>query len=161
EVSQNLHVLTTGQAQYSGLFTNVSRSNYNSAQFSVRKRFSRGDEFTGNYTLSKSMDTTSQSEAAGNRPGPTNSEGQVMDPYHPNLQYALSDFDRRHQVNGNFTTDLPFGTGKWIGGNMRPAANRIFGGWVLAGIVTAASGRPWSFTSSRDSFHYLNRDLPI
>jgi hypothetical protein len=162
ELAQALHILTTGQSQYFGMFTNISRSNYNSAQLTVRKRFSQGYTFTGNYTFSKSLDTTSQGESAGNRPGGTNSEGQIIDPYHPNRQYARSDFNRAHQFNGNAVIELPFGTGKLIGGNAGRVLNQVIGGWQVSGVAQSASGRPWSYTaSSRYSMHYFGRDLPI
>ena len=154
--------MTTGQAEYVGMYTNVSRSNYNSGQFTLRKRFGQGFQGAANYTWSKSMDITSQGEAAGSRPGSANSQGQIMDPYHPNLNYGLSDFNRPSQFNGTLAAELPFGSGKLIGGGAGNRLNQVIGGWSASGIFVATSGRPWSYTSSsRYSLHYFGRDLPI
>ncbi|MBI3951772.1 MAG: hypothetical protein HY314_15090 [Acidobacteria bacterium] len=49
-------------------------------------------------------------------------------------------FDRRHVLNFYWFYDLPFGPGqKWSTGNW---ADKVFGGWYNAGIVTASSGSP-------------------
>jgi hypothetical protein len=162
EAANNLHIMTQAQAQYFGLYSNVGRSNYNSGQFTVRKRFSNDLQFNANFTWSKSMDITSQSEAAGNRPGANSSQGQIMDPYHPELNYALSDFNRAGQFNGNFIYGLPVGTGKWIGGTMGHTLDNILGGWQVQSIFVTSTGRPWSYTaSSRYTMHFFGRDLPI
>src|SRR5439155_1936023 len=85
----------------------------------------------------------------------------TADPLNPDLSYALSDFDRRHQFNANFLADLPFGRGKWVGRDASTALNRIIGGWQVSGIAVAASGRPWNFTSiSRYNRHFVGRDEP-
>lgn len=153
--------LSNGQVQFFGLFGNFSKSNYHSGQFSVRRRFAQGFTVAMNYTLSKSMDITSAAEARGNRANGTTGEGLAADALNPDLSYALSDFDRRHQFNGNFTVDLPFGREKLIGSNVPPAINHIIGGWQLSGIAVMTSGRPWNFTaSSRFNHHWFGRDQP-
>src|SRR6185369_12503969 len=98
ESDNNIHITTNGQSQYLPLFTNVGWSNYNSGQFTIRKRFAQGYTFTGNYTLSKSMDVTSRGESDGNRPGGSGGQDQLIDPYHPEKNYAPSTFDRKHQI---------------------------------------------------------------
>ncbi len=149
------------QSQFWGLFGNFGRSNYNSGQFSIRRRFSQGVTLAANYTLSKSMDITSAAEARGSRANGTTGEGLSADPYNPDLSYAVSDFDRRHQFNGNFGIDLPFGKGQWIGRNVPTAVNQIIGGWQISGIVIATSGRPFNYTASnRFNFHWFGRDQP-
>jgi len=115
---------------------------------------------TMNYTLSKSMDVTSAAEARGTRANGQTGEGLAADPLNPNLSYALSDFDRRHQFSGFFVMDLPFGTNKWIGRNSGNLLNQIIGGWQTSGIVVAASGRPWNFTDNRFNLHVAGRDQP-
>ncbi len=162
ESDMNLHITTSPQSQYLPLFKNIGRSNYNSAQFSLRKRFSAGYTMTANYTLSKSLDVTSRGESDGQRPGGSGGQDQLLDPYHPEKNYAPSTFDRRHQLNGNFVAELPFGTGKPIGGNMGSTLNQIFGGWAVSGIVSAASGTPYSYQANlRYTMHYNGRDNPI
>lgn len=84
-----------------------------------------------------------------------------MDPYHPEKQYARSDFDRRHQLNGTFQYELPFGRGRSFLVSRAPLMNALVSGWDLSGIGMAASGRPFSFTAnSRYNFHYFGRMIP-
>ena len=154
-------VLLSPQVQFFGLFTNLSRSNYNSGQLTVRKRFTQGFTMTANYTFSKSLDTTSSGESRGNRPGGANGEGLAADPYFPDLSYNISDFNRTHQFNGNFLVSLPFGIGKAFANNVSKVADHIIGGWEFSGIVVGSSGRPWNFTaSSRYNHHYFGRIIP-
>jgi hypothetical protein len=156
------HITTNGQAQYLPLYTNVGWSNYHSGQFTIRKRFSEGYSMTANYTWSKSLDVTSAGEALGQRPGGSGSPDQIIDPYHPALNYGPSTFDRRHQFNGNFTAELPVGTGKLIGSNMGGILNQIFGGWAASGIVVATSGSPWQYgAGNRFTFHFNGQDIPV
>src|SRR5262249_11773225 len=145
------NTLSQPQVQYFGLYTNLSRANYNSFQAVLRKRFSRGLAMNLNYTLAKSLDYTSAAESRGDRPGPVNGEGLLMDPYHPDRQYARFDFDRRHQMNRTVQYELPFGQ-----------ARSLLSGWEVAGIGLVASGLPFSFTSnSRYNFHYFGRMIPM
>jgi hypothetical protein len=152
--------LLNPQVQFLGLFGNFSRSNYHSAQFTVQRRFADVN-VTLNYTLSKSMDITSAAEARGNRANGQTGEGLAADPINPNLSYALSDFDRRHQFSSYFVADLPFGTNRWIGTNSGPLLNKFIGGWQASGILVAASGRPWNFTDNRFNHHVAGRDQPV
>ena len=48
-------------------------------------------------------------------------------------------------------TELPFGPGKWIGGDTNGALGRILGGWELAGFVTVQSGRPYTIYSGANT----------
>jgi len=161
ESSTNQNIVTNPQSQFFGFYSNIGRSNYNAGQFTVRKRFSQGYTFTANYTWSNSKDITSAAEAQGNRANGTTGEGLAEDAYHPNLSYALSDFNRTSQFNGNFLVELPFGKGKPIAGNSSGVVNAIIGGWEVSGIALATTGRPWNFTSSnRFTFHFFGRDIP-
>ena len=154
-------ILVNNQTQFFGLFGNFSKSNYNGLNVTVRKRFSDNFAFDVNYTLSKSLDITSASEAFGSRPNGQTGIGLAEDPWNPDLSYALSDFDRRHQLNGNFLLQLPFGRGHGIGQNVSSIVNHIIGGWELGGIVQATSGRPFNFTASnRFNHHFFGRSIP-
>ena len=67
----------------------------------------------------------------------------------PDQQYADSDFDIRHQFNGNWVADLPFGQGRWVGGNAGPLLNAIIGDWSVAGLVRLTSGLPFNVFNCR------------
>jgi len=156
------HITTNGQAQYLPLYANVGWSNYNSGQFQIKKRFSQGYTFQGNYTLSHSLDVTSSGENGGNRPGGSGSADQLIDPYHPELNYTNSSFDRRHTFNGNFQVELPFGAGKFIGRNAGGLLNQFIGGWGVSGIVTLGSGNPFQYNAgNRYTLHYNGTDIAV
>jgi len=58
-----------------------------------------------------------------------------------------SDFDRRHVLIVSSLWDLPVGRQKRLASSIRPALNRIVGGWSLNGIYTFMSGEPFSVRS--------------
>jgi hypothetical protein len=91
----------------------------------------------------------------------TTGEGLAADALNPELSYARSDFDRRHQFNGNFLWELPFGRGRAFASDVPGIINHIIGGWDMSGIVVMTSGRPFNFTaSSRFNHHWFGRDQP-
>jgi hypothetical protein len=104
--------------------SNSGRSEYHSLQMSLQRRFNRGYLFNVNYTLSKSMDTYSD-------------EGRFQiehDQTRPELNWAVSDFDRRHRLIGSFVWEIPSSGGAWTSG------------WQVAGVATLQSGRPFTIT---------------
>jgi len=141
-------ILLQPQVKYFGLYTNLGRANYNSAQFSVRKRFSQGLSTDVNYTYSKALDIVSTTESA------------AVDPYHPERQYTFSDFDRRHQMRAQFIADLPFGKDRRFAPSMGRWMNALVGNWETSGVILAASGLPWSFKSDRYNFQYSSPSVP-
>jgi hypothetical protein len=107
---------------------------------SLQKRFSQGFQFDVNYTYSFSKDNNS---SVAN----TVFGGLICDLRDLNACYGPSDFDIRHLFNANAIVELPFGRGKWIGGNANSFVNAFIGGWQLTGIVTGRSGLPFSTTT--------------
>jgi hypothetical protein len=104
--------------------SNGGRSSYHAMQLSLQRRFNRGYMFNVNYTLSKSMDTFSD-------------EGLFQiehDQTRPDLNWALSDFDRRHRLILSWVWELPF------------RGNRLAEGWQISGVGTVQSGRPFTIT---------------
>ncbi len=104
--------------------SNTGRSRYHSLQLSLVRRFHRGYMFNVNYTLSKSMDTFSD-------------EGVFQiehDQTRPDLNWARSDFDRRHRLILSWLWELPFTGSRWKEG------------WQLSGVGTFQSGRPFTIT---------------
>jgi hypothetical protein len=124
------------------LIASDANSSYHSLQLRITTRERRGLVFQVHYTLSKSIDTTSDG-----RPSIFNSLslGPVYEAG-PALERGLSDFDRRHRVVGFFTWRL--GEPGANGGRLRA----ILGGWQTNGIVTYQSGAYVSVYSSGDFF---------
>jgi hypothetical protein len=126
--------------QYAALNTwsTFAFSNYNSAQVSIRQRLTRDVTFDFNYTLAHSMDDASGLQNAGNFAA----SSLIFNPLNPELNYADSDFDIRHNINANWLVSLPFGRGKKFFSNPGRVTNAILGGWDLTGIFRWNSGLP-------------------
>lgn len=126
--------------QYAALNTwsTFGISNYNSAQLSVRQRLSNDVTFDFNYTLAHSLDNASGLQNAGN----FSVASLIFNPLDPNLNYANSDFDIRHNITANWLVGLPVGRGKKFLSGAGKFANAIFGGWDMTGIFRWNSGLP-------------------
>ena len=127
------------------LFTNAGSYNYNSLQLEVRRRFSQGFYFQGNYTFSKNLtDTVGTSQ-------------QLFEPYLQNQNQELdrqrADFDITHVFNFNGIYQLPFGKGKMFLNN-GGIIDKVFGGFELSGLLNIQSGVPITFIDTRGT---LNR----
>jgi hypothetical protein len=124
--------------QYGALsvFSTIARSNYNSAQFSLRQRLRNDITFDINYTFAHSLDTAS---------GLQNSTGYgaafIVNALDPEQNYADSDFDVRHIVNANWLVGLPVGRGRWLN-TENSFVDAVVGGWQLTGIFRWNSGLP-------------------
>ncbi|HET7214908.1 MAG TPA: carboxypeptidase regulatory-like domain-containing protein [Terriglobia bacterium] len=115
-------------------------SSYNGLQAEVQHRFSRGLEFRGLYTWSKSLDDgdTLNPSAA------TNAPGLAMNPQNLAIDYGLSTFDVRNVAVISGSYQLPFGKGRLIPAAQAGWRNKLAGGWMLDSIVTARSGFPFT-----------------
>ena len=128
--------------QYAALsvFSTVARSNYNSAQFSLRERLRNDVVFDFNYTYAHSLDNASGLQSSG-----AYGTSFIINALDPDSNYASSDFDVRHIVNANWLVALPLGRGRWLGHDMNKWADGALGGWQLTGIFRWNSGLPVLF----------------
>ncbi|HEX6123861.1 MAG TPA: hypothetical protein VFZ23_00665, partial [Pyrinomonadaceae bacterium] len=128
-------------------------SRYNGLEFIVRKRFAHGLSYQVAYTYSVSKDTRSWDPtfAVANRGSAQSASSTPFDLRDRSLNYAWSDFDRRHVVQAYYTYDLPFGRGRMFGGDMPRALDWIVGGWQVSGLVSFGTGRPYTFYSGRNT----------
>ncbi|MBI4482024.1 MAG: TonB-dependent receptor [Acidobacteria bacterium] len=112
---------------------NDAEAFYNSFQLGLNKRFASSLQFQVSYSASKSVDDAStmfnESDFGNTEPNPW------VDA--PKLDRGLSEFDVRQQLSVNYTLDLPGRS--WSG-----VAGKVVGGWQLGGIVSLASGHPFS-----------------
>jgi hypothetical protein len=127
------------QPQFAALsaFGTIARSNYNSAQLSLRKRFSNDFSFDLNYTLGHSLDN-----ASGLQNSTSYGTAFIVNALDIDQNYASSDFDARHIINANWVYGLPFGRGKSYFSSMNKVADAFLGGWQLSGIFRWNSGLP-------------------
>jgi carboxypeptidase family protein len=124
--------------QYAALQTlsSVGRSNYHAGFFTLRQRFGSSFLLDFNYTVSKSMDNASTLETQ--RVLST----VIRNAINPDLEYSVSDFDVRHNINANWLLALPFGKGRKFFGNAHSAVDGLIGGWQLTGIARINTGLP-------------------
>jgi hypothetical protein len=108
------------------------KSNYNSMQLTLTKRYSHGFQVSSNYTLSK---------VEGNF-------GDQLIPYYlpqdPALMWGPLDQDHRHRFTTSWVWELP-------GGNLSGPAKWVLGGWQWSGVMQYQSGRPYTVTSGTDN----------
>src|SRR5207302_1257897 len=85
---------------------------YNSVNFSLTKRATRGLTFKTNYTFAKALDYNS----AGSSNSATNQPKSILNPYNLKLSRGLAAFNLTHQFNANFSYQFPFGQGQRLAG---------------------------------------------
>jgi len=108
------------------------RSNYNSMQLALIKRYSHGFTISSNYTLSK---------VEGNF-------GDELIPYDMPQDEALMwgplTQDHRHRFTTSWVLDLP-------GQNMQSMLKHVIGGWQWTGVMQFQTGRPYNIISGTDN----------
>jgi hypothetical protein len=147
-----------GGAVVSYEMTNAN-STYHALQTEVRRRFAQGISYQVNWTWAKGIDDVG-----------FNATTTMLDLQNLGRDRANSDYVRRHQINGNFTYELPFGKGRRFGGAMPSWLNMVAGGWRLSGIWRFTTGRyltasytpPGSFASNNrpDVVYGVDVNLP-
>ncbi len=119
----------------------VGDSSFKGMDLSLEKRFANGYGYRASYTLSKSIDQAPEHLSA--------SSGRPQNGRDLKSWEGPSDFDIRHRFVGNFIAELPFGEGKrWATAG---PASAILGGWLVSGIYTARSGRPFTVTQGNNN----------
>lgn len=104
---------------------NEGSTDYNALQVSVDKRFTRGFQFKGSYTLSKSDGNTS-----GN--GTPTANFQLLDDLRLDLNEGPTDFDRRHNFVFSGLYQIPRTRGL-----------------IISTVIRALSGTPFTIFDSR------------
>jgi Carboxypeptidase regulatory-like domain len=120
---------------------NDGKSWYNSAQFSLQKRFAQGYTFQASYTFSKWIQATEYLNAAD--PTPTK---------------MISDADAPHRLSFSGIYNLPFGKGRLFLSDANSFVDRLVSGWQINGTYSFQVGFPVSFTT--DLF-YNGGDISI
>jgi hypothetical protein len=129
---------------------NHDRSRYNALEIQVSRRSSKGLAFQASYTLAKSEDTRSFDPAFTliTRGGTGQSAANTpFDINNRDLNYARSDFDRRHALQGYVLYELPIGKGRRFGNDWGRTADFLLGGFNVAGVMRRYSGRPFTVFS--------------
>lgn len=128
-------------------------STYHGLEAQIERRFANGVSWQFSWTWSKSLDTrsfdpvqtiysTGSSQSASSTPFDVNNR---------KLNYARSDFDRRHIFQSNWVWELPFGRGRRFADSVNPVLDRIVGGWQVAGFLRYQTGRPFTVYSGANT----------
>ncbi len=143
--------------QFTGAM-NVIDSNdtsfYTGFEFILKRRMRSGLSYQLSYTWSKSKDTRSF-DPVFTTVGRGTGQSATSTPFNNNersLNYAWSDFDRRHAYQGLYVYELPFGKGKAFASGAPKVVNGIISGWQIAGTFNIASGRPFTVFSGVNTF---------
>ncbi|MEO6590087.1 MAG: hypothetical protein ABIP06_12365, partial [Pyrinomonadaceae bacterium] len=129
-------------------------SRYHGLQVILKRRISKGLGFQGSYTWSISKDNGSFDPTFTVVGGSTSQSGSsaAFDINNRDLNYAWSDFDRRHVFNLQYVWELPFGKGRKFLGDAPTAVDFLLGGWQLSGLANYSSGRPFTVYSNLFTF---------
>ena len=116
----------------------INSSNYNALQAKFTKRYSHGLTELISYTYSKSLDYGGSAASGGGSSGNPQTITCLQ------CGYGASGFDQRHRFVSSTTYELPFGPGKPF--LQHGPAAWIAGGFEVDGIVTLATGNPFTVT---------------
>jgi hypothetical protein len=130
-IARNLPSFNNYLARTLILRSSMGRSNYNAAFATLRKRFSQGLIFTGNYTFSRSLDQFGAIQSL---------TGATPNSFDLDAEYGPSPFDITHQFNATGLWELPFGKGRSF--DLSGVLDKMFGGWHSSWIFTWQSGEP-------------------
>ena len=120
----------------------LGTNQYNALQAVLERRFARGVGFAVNYTWSKAVGITANSDTA-----PLVS---ALDYFY--LNRAVVSFDRTQNLQITGTAELPFGKGKrWL--NQSRAGSALLGGWRINALNSFMTGLPFSVTASGSSLN--------
>ncbi|HWP43329.1 MAG TPA: carboxypeptidase-like regulatory domain-containing protein, partial [Blastocatellia bacterium] len=128
------------------VYETTGRSTYHSLQVRADARLT--DQFSGGlaYTLSKLIDNVPDNAAdiAGGAGDPASLsasglQGLAQNPFESSRsERALSSFDRRHMLAAHFVYSLP------LARHQPGVVGRLLGGWQASGIISLASGSPFT-----------------
>jgi len=113
---------------------------YNSLVVDVRRSFSGGLQFRGNYTYSKNLDDGSawNTSVSGNTPA------FVMFPLNPKLDWGPAATDVRHGASFNGSYELPFGPKRRYLQHASRPVRFIAYGWAASAIFNVQTGFPFT-----------------
>ena len=166
-VSNYVWYVNTGLPLPSGTFANTARrsydqtvygdirvyskfgySNFTGVQLEAERRFSKGMAFQFFYLLSNSMSTGATPSQGGDftvngidqpdrfLPGAYPSSVADRERFY---RYSRDGDIPKHHIRFNYLYDLPLGRGKKLFGNVGKKADRLVGGWQIAGYGSTNS----------------------
>ncbi|HTC67238.1 MAG TPA: TonB-dependent receptor [Candidatus Acidoferrum sp.] len=132
--NQNLNLLyfanLNPQIQNFQRFTNDANGSYNALLTEVQHKFSHTFQIDAQYVFAKAQDNYSGDFHGDFDPG--------ADPFDRQADFAPADYDVRHnfKLYGIWTPRIFKGDNTWL--------EKVFGGWMITGIINAHTGFPWT-----------------
>jgi hypothetical protein len=117
-----------------------ARSTYDAVFVAATRRLSRGVQFRASYTYSRWYSNNDGSLTEG---GTDASSQRPQDNFDYAAEWSRSQFDRPHRFAAAYLWEVP--------GPARGFAGLLLGGWQLAGVTQAQSGRPFTIVTGVDS----------
>jgi hypothetical protein len=105
--------------------TDAASSSYNAMEASIRRNVGNL-QLSFSYTYAHSIDDSSSRQDSG-----------MVNSYDLPANRADSSFDQRHTLTASYVWDLPFFKNSGL-------SNKVLGGWEYSGIMTFATGTPFS-----------------
>jgi len=113
-------------------------SNYQSMQFNVSHRLSKGLTFDSTYTLAKNL-SNNQGPGSSSFAGETGGS-RASFAGDPDVDYGQVYGTRRHRWNTTMVYALPIGRGRQFGASMNRFLDAAIGGWQMSNIFLLQSG---------------------
>jgi hypothetical protein len=113
-------------------YSSGGAANYNGLLLSAEKRLSYGLQFKASYTWSKYLAKNGAVMSHGD-------STVVQDPFNLKNESGIASDNIGRRLTTNLSYELPFGSGKRLA-NVSRRWNRLVGGWVISGILTAEDG---------------------
>lgn len=101
------------------------KSEYQSIQLQLVKRFTKGLSLNGSYTFSREHEST-----------------RYLNPQDTELTEMVSPTERPHRFTFSGIYELPFGKDRSFGDDWHPVVDAILGGWQMQGVYEWQSGEP-------------------
>ena len=133
-----------------------AKSNYNSLQLKLTKRFAQGFTFLASYTWQAALDDNEGDEGFGTGNSAGNGDGQNDNCIPCNYGPTYDDAHQRVVFSGVW--QLPFGVGQKYA-NKRGIVDEIIGGWRASGIYSYQTGFPFTVLSATDYSNSLTAGL--
>ena len=126
------------------LMANGQTSNTQQLQLSALRRFASGVSFQVEYAWTKTLSGSLFDATAATVPN------------NWRLDRGNDPQIRQHYMIANYVYELPFGRGKRYLSSLNGPLNALLGGWETSGIVTLASGFPYSVTFTSNVLGWPN-----
>jgi hypothetical protein len=121
---------------------------YDGLQVQMQKKMSHGFQVEASYTYSKNMDDGGGSVASD----PFRNSISTLLWFCKSCRRGLSDQDQRHNLTMNYEWDIPTPS------SFGAPEKAILGGWEAGGILTLASGTPFTVLVGGDNLGQNNTD---